>query len=298
MVVAIVPADPRIVTPMKIRIVALMKIRIVALIKIWTGNISQGESEHMDNLKTRLKQGETLVGSLVTIPSPEVAEIMSHVGFDYLWIDAEHSPMGFVHCQRIIQAVGGRCPCLIRIPENSGVWIKKALDTGCDGIVVPQVNSADEAQAVIDHCLYPPLGRRSIGVSRAHDFGISFDDYVETANAKLTIVLQVEDIKGVNAIESIVGVPGIDAILIGPFDLSGSLNVLGQITHPKVEEAMKTVSGQCQKAGVPLGIFAVDADFAKTSIRRGYRLIALSLDAFYLWQSAKKALNDVRGDGV
>lgn len=252
----------------------------------------------MNRLKNRLKNKETLIGSLVTIPSPDVAEIMSQVGFDYLWIDAEHSPMGFVHCQQIIQAVGGRCPCLIRIPVNDGVWIKKALDTGCDGIVVPQVNSAEEAQQVIEHCLYPPLGRRSIGVSRAHDYGMSFDDYVQTANEKLTIVLQVEDIKGVNAIESITAVPGIDAILIGPFDLSGSLNVLGQITHPKVEAAMETVRRQCQKAEVPLGIFAVDADFAKTSIRQGYRLIALSMDAFYLWQSARGALGDVRGKHI
>jgi 2-dehydro-3-deoxyglucarate aldolase/4-hydroxy-2-oxoheptanedioate aldolase len=247
-----------------------------------------------NTLKERLTNGETLIGSLVTLPSPDIAEIMSLVGFDYLWIDTEHSAMGFTHAQMMIQAVGGRCPCIVRVPENDPVWLKKALDTGCDGIVVPQVNSAQEAKKAIDHCLYPPLGQRSVGVSRAQDYGMSFDEYVRKANEALTIVLQVEHIEGVQNIEAIVAVPGIDAILIGPFDLSGSLGVLGQITHPEVKDAMDKVRHICEKSDVPLGVFAVDPNSAKSLIAEGYHLIALSMDSFYLWQSARKALSDVR----
>jgi len=248
-----------------------------------------------DNLKTRLKNGETLVGTLVTVPSTDIAEILSLVGFDYLWIETEHAAMGFVQAQMLIQAVGGRCPCLIRIPENKEVWIKKALDVGCDGIVVPQVRSAAEAQEAVAHSLYPPAGRRSVGVSRAHGYGMSFQEHVNTANDELLIVLQVEHVEGVRNVADIVNVPGIGAILIGPFDLSGSLSLLGQITHPQVEEAIEEIRRHCEEAGVPAGIFAVDARSANEMIARGFSLIALSLDSFFLWQSAKAALEEVRG---
>ena len=252
----------------------------------------------MNSFKTRLKNREILIGSLVTLASMDVAEIMSLVGFDYLWIETEHAPTDFVHAQMMIQAVGGRCPCLVRIPENKEVWIKKALDIGCNGIVVPQVKSAAEARDVIAWCLYPPVGKRSVGISRAHGYGMSFQDYVEVVNEELTIVLQVEHIEGVRNIESIVDVPGIDAILIGPFDLSGSLGILGQITHPQVQEAIKEIKRHCEAAGVPVGIFAVDAQSAKSFVEKGFNLIALGMDADYLWRSAQAALDEVRGGGA
>jgi 2-keto-3-deoxy-L-rhamnonate aldolase RhmA len=245
--------------------------------------------------KARLKNRETLVGPLVTIASTDVAEIMSLVGFDYLWIDTEHGPADSVHAQMLIQAAAGRCPCLVRIQENKEVWFKKALDTGCDGIVVPQVRSAAEAKRAIEWCLYPPAGERSVGVTRAHDYGMSFQEYVRTVNDELTIVLQVEHADGVRNIESIVDVPGIDAILIGPFDLSGSLNLLGQIAHPQVQEAIGEIRCHCERAGVPVGIFAVDAEAAIDAIEQGFTLIALGLDTMYLWTSAKAALDAVRG---
>ena len=251
-----------------------------------------------DSFKARLKRRETLIGTLVTIPSPDVAEIMSLVGWDYVWIETEHAPTDFVHAQTMIQAVGGRCPSLVRIPENKEVWVKKALDIGCDGIVVPQIKSAAEARATIEWCLYPPLGKRSIGVSRAHGYGMSFQDYVQTANQELTIVLQAEHVDCVKNIGSIVEVPGIDAILIGPFDLSASLGVLGQITHPKVQEAIQEIKRHCERAGVPLGIFAVDATSAKDYIEQGFNLIALSMDAYYLWQAAKGVLDEVRAESA
>ena len=251
-----------------------------------------------DSLKARLRKGETLIGPLVTIASPEVAEIMSLVGFDYLWVETEHAPTGFVHAQTMIQAAGGRCPCLVRIPENREVWIKKALDIGCDGIVVPQVKTAAEAREAMACCLYPPEGRRSIGISRAHDYGMAFQEYIGRVNDDLAIVLQVEHIEGVRNIESIVAVPGIDAILVGPFDLSGSMGLLGQIAHPEVQEAIAEIKVHCGAAGVPAGIFCVNAQFATQAIEKGFTLIALGMDSFYLWESARAALDEVRGGGA
>lgn len=248
----------------------------------------------MPTFKQRLKQHEPLIGTLVTLPSPDVADILSRVGFDYLWIETEHAPMDFLGAQTLIQAVGGRCPCLVRIPDRKEVWVKKALDVGCDGIVVPQIRSADEARRVVAWSLYPPDGRRSVGVSRAHGYGMGFSDYVRTANDQLTIVLQAEHTDAVENIEAIVQVEGVDAVLVGPFDLSGSLGVLGQTDHPAVVDAIETVLNACRATGMPAGIFAADVDTARRYMDQGFTLIALEMDAFFLWQGARAALGGLQ----
>jgi 2-keto-3-deoxy-L-rhamnonate aldolase RhmA len=246
------------------------------------------------SLKSRLARRESLVGPLITLPSPEIAEIMCDVGFDYLWIETEHAPMGLTQAQMMIQAVGGRCPCVVRVPDNAEAWIKRALDIGCDGIVIPQVKSAAEAREAVQCCLYPPTGRRGIGIGRAHGYGMTFQEYVDAANDQLAIILQVEHIDGVHNIRSIVDTPGIDAILIGPFDLSGSLGLLGEIDHPRVTEAIQEIKRHCEEAHVPVGMFVVDAPAARRCIDDGVTLVALGMDVFYLWKSAKQALDEVR----
>lgn len=246
-------------------------------------------------LKERLKRGERLIGSLVTLSSPDVAEIMASVGFDYLWIEAEHSPLGFVEVQSLIQSVGGRCPCLVRIPDKEEVWVKKALDTGCSGIIVPQIRSAREAEQVVAWSLYPPAGRRSVGLSRAHGYGMAFREYVESANDELVIVVQAEHEDAVENIDSIARTDGVDAVLVGPFDLSGSLGVLGETEHPRVVQAIERIRLQCQAAGMPLGIFASDAARARLYLEQGFTIVALGMDASFLWQSAQRALKDAAG---
>jgi len=247
-------------------------------------------------LRERLGRGETVVGSIVSTASPDVAEAMALVGFDFLWIEAEHAPLGFTEVQTVIQAVGGRAPCLVRIPENAEVWFKKALDTGCDGLVVPQIRTADDARRAVRCAYYPPLGERSVGITRAQGYGATFLEYVESINDRLLLVLQVEHKTAVEHVEEIVRVPGIGAILIGPFDLSGSLGLLGRTTHPEVESRIETVRVACQTADVPLGIFAVDAPTAHRYIDRGFRLIALASDLTFLQRGAGEALRLVRGE--
>ncbi len=248
------------------------------------------------NLRERLERGETLIGSIVSAASPDVAEAMALVGFDFLWIEAEHAPLGFTEVQMLIQAVGGRVPCLVRIPENAEVWFKKALDTGCDGLVVPQVRTADDAQRAVRSAYYPPLGERSVGITRAQGYGATFAEYVETINDRLLLVLQVEHKTAVDNVEEIVCVPGIGAILVGPLDLSGSLGLLGQTTHPEVETRTETVREACERAGVPLGIFAVDAPTARRYIERGFRLITLASDLTFMQRAAGEALKAARGE--
>jgi 2-keto-3-deoxy-L-rhamnonate aldolase RhmA len=127
----------------------------------------------MGNLKARLHNHETVIGTVMGIMYPDVSEILALAGFDYLWIDLEHGPGDFAAAQMMIQGVGGRCPCIIRVPENRDVWIKKALDTGADGIVIPLVNTADEARRAVAACKYPPEGTRGAGVARAHEYGMA-----------------------------------------------------------------------------------------------------------------------------
>jgi 2-keto-3-deoxy-L-rhamnonate aldolase RhmA len=247
------------------------------------------------NLKERLHRGEAIVGSIVSANAPDVAELMSLVGFDYLWIECEHAPIELGDAQVLIQAIGGRCPAIVRIPENAEVWFKKALDTGCDGLVVPQVKTADEARRAVASAYYPPFGTRSVGITRAQGYGTTFADYVETINDRLLLVLQIEHVLGVENIKEIVSVPGIGAILIGPFDLSGSLGLLGQTTHPEVEARIEIVRIACQQAGIPLGIFAIDAPTANRYIEKGFRLICLAADTTFMYRAASQALREVRG---
>jgi 2-keto-3-deoxy-L-rhamnonate aldolase RhmA len=248
-----------------------------------------------ESFKTRLTRGDLLVGTLVTLASPDVADVLSRVGFDYLWIDMEHSGIGPQTAQAQIQAMGGRCASLIRVPANDAVWIKKALDTGCDGVVVPMVNTGDEARRAATACYYPPLGERSMGVARAQGYGLTFDRTLAEANDRIAVVIQVEHIDAVGNIDALVAVPGIDAVLIGPFDLSASLGRPGAVDHPDTRQAVETVVGRCQAAGKPVGRFCPDTAGARRAVSRGARLIALGLDAAYLWGAAGKALEQLRG---
>jgi 2-keto-3-deoxy-L-rhamnonate aldolase RhmA len=193
----------------------------------------------------------------------------------------------------MIQATGGRIPCLVRAPWNDDVWIKRILDTGCDGIVIPQIRNSGEARTAIRACKYPPLGIRSVGIARAQGYGMSLQDYIEHANQRLITVLQTEHIDAADNIESILDVPGFDAVLIGPYDLSASLGITGQINHPDVQRAIENIKSACSEREIPIGVFAVDAEAAKRQIATGCTLIALSMDTMYLWKAAKQAINEV-----
>jgi 2-keto-3-deoxy-L-rhamnonate aldolase RhmA len=245
------------------------------------------------DFKTRLKKREILLGPLVTLSSTEVAEILSRVGFDWLWIEMEHAPTGLARIQELIQATGGRIPCLVRVPWNDDVWIKQILDTGCDGIVIPQIRNSSEARAAVRACKYPPVGIRSVGIARAQGYGMSFQDYIEHADERLVTVLQTEHIDAANNIESILDVPGFDAVLIGPYDLSASMGIPGQINHPDVQQAIGKIKAACSDRQMPIGVFAIDAEAAKGQIATGCTLIALSADTMFLWKAAKQAIVDV-----
>jgi 2-dehydro-3-deoxyglucarate aldolase/4-hydroxy-2-oxoheptanedioate aldolase len=244
-------------------------------------------------LHSRLIAGELLVGPVVTLPAPEVAEILAGLGFDWLFIDVEHSPMGFREAQMLLQAVGTRCPCLVRVPAGEEVWIKKALDIGASGVIVPQVHSAEQAECIVRLCKYPPEGSRGVGVARAHGYGRWFSEYVAQANEQVAVVIQVESAQAVRNIRSIVQVPGLDAVFVGPYDLSSSLGKAGLLTDPGVRAAIETVTASCLRAGMRLGAFGTDAPAVQPFIEQGYTLIAVGIDTLFLSGAAGSVLSDV-----
>lgn len=194
----------------------------------------------------------------------------------------------------MLQAAGSEIPCLIRLATGDELNIKRALDIGAAGIIVPQVNSAGDAKRVVQYSRYSPAGSRGVGISRAHRYGFKFQEYVSKANEQVAVVVQAEHIDAVENIESIVAVPGVDAVLIGPYDLSASLKKLGQVDDPEVLQAIDRVTDACLAAGVRLGIFGLSAEAVAPYVERGYTLVVAGVDTMLLGQAASRLLSDLK----
>ena len=246
------------------------------------------------DFRSRLRAGETLIGTMVTLAAPAVVEVLAEIGFDWLFLDAEHGPLETPELQGLLQAAGDRISCLVRVPAAEETPIKKALDLGAAGVIVPQVNTPEQAERVVRFCRYPPEGARGVGIARAHGYGLRFQPYVASANAQTTLVVQAEHIEAVENIEQIVSVPGVDAVLVGPYDLSASLGRMGEIEHPSVVEAIAQVTRTCRAAGVPLGIFGVTASAVQPYIESGYTLLVAGVDTLMLGHAAKGILTELR----
>lgn len=247
-----------------------------------------------DGFRKRLLAGDLLLGTMITLASPEVAEILALAGFDWLFVDAEHSPLDPLTAQRILQGAGRETPCLVRLPSREEAGIKKALDAGAAGIIVPMVNSADQAAEVIRMARYAPQGARGVGVGRATGYGHDLAAHLAGANAETAVVLQAEHIQAVENIETIIQVPGIDAIFVGPYDLSASMGKIGQVADPDVLAAITHVTEACRQAGIPLGIFGASAEAVRPYIARGFTLIVAGVDTLMLGGQARAILAALR----
>lgn len=246
------------------------------------------------SFKQRLQQGKPLVGTLLTVDSCEVAELLTLCGFEWLFIDMEHSPLLDPRSvQHVVQAIQGRAYAVVRVPENSDVWIKRSLDSGCDGIIVPHVNNASDASRAVAAAKYPPQGHRSVGIARAHGYGASFGSYIKSANDEIAVVAQIEHVDAVTNMSDIAAIEGIDAAFVGPYDLSGSLGVLGDVKSNSVQDMIGQVREICIDRKLPYGIFTAAVDQALTEIKLGCTLMAVSSDLGHLFKSARKAVDDL-----
>jgi len=230
------------------------------------------------SFRERLRRRDRLVGTLLGLPSPELAEIAADAGFDWLFVDMEHGALEARDVMRIVQAVREPCACLVRVPETSEMGVKKALDTGAAGIIVPHVDGAADAAQAVHWSKYPPEGGRSVGFTRSNRYGVRFRENVATANAETVVVAQVEHIDGVRAIEAILAVRGVDAVFIGPFDLSASLGKPGRLDDPEVKGAIGAVAAACARAAVPIGIFSAGAAGALAALEEGFTLVCAGVE--------------------
>ena len=243
----------------------------------------------MNGLREKLLRGERLLGTIVSVASPQVSELLAQAGFDWLFIDAEHGLLEASAIQDLIRAAGAT-PCLVRVPSLDEVAIKQVLDAGAEGIIVPQVNSADAAKCAVAYAKYPPLGQRGVGIARAQGYGFELDDYLARANERITVVVQAEHIEAVANIEDIAVTPGVDAVFVGPYDLAASLDRMGRVTDREVVQAIDHITRACQANDTRLGVFGASADAVNPYIAQGFTLIAAGTDTLLLGRGARELL--------
>ena len=251
----------------------------------------------ISDLKERLRSREIIFGSWVSFSHPSIAEIFAAHKFDFLAIDMEHGTINLEQSQRIIAASQSfNVPCLPRPVSHSNDYIKPLLDSGADGIIAPMVNTEEEVKELIQYLKYPPIGSRSFGVNRAQNYGSNFDEYVKSWNDSSVLVVQIESESAVEGIEEIISFSEVDAVMIGPYDLSGSLGVPGQKFHPLVKEAEKNVINACKNRGISCGtqLSEFNVDSVKEALSMGYTFIIAASDLFVLNSWAGMAENVIQ----
>jgi 2-dehydro-3-deoxyglucarate aldolase/4-hydroxy-2-oxoheptanedioate aldolase len=245
-------------------------------------------------LKARLQAGEILCGTILSIAASEVADLLAGAGFDWLFVDAEHGALEPRDVLLTLQVVAGRTPCLVRIPALDEAWVKRVLDAGADGIIVPQVSTAEQAERAVRFAHYPPRGSRGLGTARANRYGLGLAGHFERARETVTVVVQAETAEAVRNIEEIVRVPDLDAVFVGPFDLSASLGHPGEVDHPEVRSAIGRVAEACRLAQLRTGIFALGAVGLRSRPGEGFTLLAAGVDGVLLGGAAEALLDDLR----
>lgn len=240
-------------------------------------------------LKEKLQTRQRVFGGWVSYREPAIAETFAKAGMDFIAIDMEHTTISVDDANRIITSVQAEdCVCLPRPVSHNNDFIKPLLEAGADGTIIQMVNTKNEAQNLLNLQKFPPVGKRSFGVNRAHGYGFDFDSYIEAWNQSSIFMTQVESIEGVNNIDSLLELKDIDCVMIGPYDISGSLGLPGKTDHPKVREACRHVVQACTQRGVSCmtQISDVSLDAVKDAFEQGYTAIVLGSDLFVLWKWA------------
>ena len=246
----------------------------------------------LKNIRSKLQKGEFTIGSWIQLESPSSAEIIGNSKYDWVAVDLEHGSISISQLPNIFRALelGNTLP-LARISEGNPNNCKRALDSGASGLIIPKIESKKQLEFLIMSCKWPPNGLRGVGFSRANLYGENFVNYKEEASQPF-VVGMIETKLGLENIKEILSVQGLDAILIGPYDLSASLGLTGEISHSKVEEAIDYILNCCIKFNIPAGIHIVDPSVKeiKNKIEKGYRFIAYSIDTVFLNLNCKNPL--------
>jgi len=250
-----------------------------------------------NSLKSQLRGRNITIGSWITLGHTSIAEIMAKAGFDWLAVDMEHSAITLYDAQQLIQVIElSGCVPLVRVGTNDANLIKRVMDAGSHGVIVPMVNSKQDAEQAVGSVKYPPQGFRGVGLARAHSYGTNFEGYLKWNETESVVIVQVEHIKAVENLEAILSVDGVDAFIVGPYDVSASLGVPGQFDHPNVVAALNEVQRIARKLNAVAGYHVVYPDPKKAleKVLQGYRFLAYSVDFLFLGESSRNGLMAIR----
>ncbi|MCL2664953.1 MAG: aldolase/citrate lyase family protein [Defluviitaleaceae bacterium] len=251
----------------------------------------------IDKLNIKLKYGTPIIGTHVSLAEHCITEVMGETGFEFVWIDWEHSAMDRRDVQNhLIAARAAGIAAFVRVPWNDPVLVKPILEMGPDGVVFPMIRTAEEARAAVASCLYPPKGIRGYGPRRANNYGaMSGDEYLRQVETSFWKIMQIEHVDAVKNLDEILTVDGVDTIVVGPNDLSGSAGLLTQTRHPEVLALLDEIAEKCRDHKKPFG---VSLGFAKETIedwkRRGCAWIACGGDTGYLYEGAVGTYKNVK----
>ena len=250
-------------------------------------------------MRELLQAGPAVIGSWINSDSPVVAELMAHAGFDYLCVDAEHSAVDVPQTQRLFQAIAaGRPEChpLVRLHGVDYALVKRYLDAGAHGVIAPLIRCREQVELLIEAVKYPPQGLRGVGFCRANRYGLDVAEHFREANDQIAVVLQIEHIDAVERIDDLLSVDGVDAVFIGPYDLTTSMGITARFDHPDYLVARDRILEACRRHGVTAGIHVTlpDPHAVAQRIAEGYGLIAYSLDITFLTTACARGLAAIR----
>lgn len=248
-----------------------------------------------NQLKEKLKQNKRVFGTWIMTNSLDNAQILGHTGVDFIMIDTEHGSMDLETAGTMVSVIRGTdATPLIRVAENGKSFVKRGLDTGAEGVMIPMVNTKEEAEKAVSFAKYPPDGVRGMGAGRAVLFGAAaegYENYYAQANNEVLVIIQIEHYQAVENIDEILSVPGIDIAFIGPFDLSTSMGLMGQPNHPKVQESCRKVVASCNKHGVTPAIMTWTGAIEQ-HIDMGFQFLLGGMDGQILYNGVKQLIHE------
>lgn len=249
----------------------------------------------MTHIRDAIRGGDNPLGTWISIGHPSVAEGLSHLDLDFVLIDMEHTTMSLETVEdmaRAVDAAPSPTNTIVRVPWNDPIRLKRVIDIGVAGVMVPMISSADEARDLVNSLRYPPEGSRGIAGSRATGYGRNFEEYVTNANGSLVTIAQIETQEGLENAADIASVDGIDALFVGPADLSGALGMFGEWESEEFSQAVTSIIEAGNSVGVPVGTLTVDPDGIERNLEQGFDFLIVGKDISLLMSSIEDAIAD------
>jgi 4-hydroxy-2-oxoheptanedioate aldolase len=248
-----------------------------------------------NNFKRAINEGRTQLGAWLVSGAPSTAEALGCAGYDFLVVDMEHTPVDTPEMVEMLRTIAGTpAQAMVRLVWNDTVWLKRVLDGGAQTVLLPFVQTAEEAKRAVAATRYPPDGIRGVaGSHRGSRFG-TVPDYLKNAAQELCVMVQIETVQGLTNLAAIAAVPGVDSIFIGPSDLAASMGFLGDVGNPAVQEKLKDAAKQLRQIGKPCGILGMNPDMTAKFIEYGYNWVAIGSDMGFMVGRAQEVLGKAK----